>query len=135
MKKITILIAMLIATSAWGATTHVYLECNKPNQVIGLKLVPAWLELITILKSGEVYSRQVKTYKGNDVEKGEVFGLNWNDHLFWWKGYSLHRVTLSLRSTVYNSGEKVKQCIIYPREEWKNRKSAYLDGLKKRRKL
>jgi len=134
MKKLTLLIAMLMASSAWGETTRVYLECNIPNPTI--KQIPTWLGLTTILKNGEVYSRQVKTYKGLNVEQGEdALYVSWNEIRFWWKGYSLNRETLSLRSSVYGSSEKVKQCIIYPREEWKDRKNVHLDSLKKRNKL
>ena len=126
-----------MASSAWGAKTYVYLECNKIMEpMVGLKVIPTWLEISTVLKNGEANHRQVKTYKESSVEKGQdILRVGSNDSHFWWEGYSLDRETLLLVTTPFYSASQEQQCIIYPREEWKDRKNAYLDGLKKRRKL
>ena len=131
MKKLTILIAMLMASSAWGETTRVYLECNKPNPTI--EQTPTWLQIWSYTMTDGTFHRNVSTYEGNNVEDPTTKKVSTDDNYFRWDYANvLNRTTLKLS---INNNRLFKLCIIYPYVEWKDRKNAYLDALDKKRKI
>ena len=117
-----------MATSAWGAS-FVYLECNKSDSTI--EQIPTWLGIKTVNYSN-VTERTVHMYGKNNVENHTTLKISFDDTTFRWTNYILDRTTLKLSR--FNH-KLARQCIIYPWKEWKDRKSAYLEGIEKKRKL
>ena len=123
---------MLMATSAWAETTRVNLECNKPNPTI--EQTPTWLQFWSYTLKDGTFHRNVLTYDINNVEDFTTKKVSTDDKYFRWDYDNvLNRTTLKLSKA--NNNKPFKLCVIYPWEEWKDRKRAYLDALDKKRKI